>query len=94
MSVGECLDRLVAADKFLPSLFLRLSQLEIHLPPLRHALRERLAVRYIDRAGNRDDYTYGALLRRTNQCANALRAALRAAGEREHLGSRMDQHGR
>lgn len=29
------LDRLVAAGKFLPSLFLRLSQLEIRLPPLR-----------------------------------------------------------
>jgi acetyl-CoA synthetase len=45
-------------------------------------LGAHLAVRYIDRNGVRTDFTYEALVRAANRCANALQALGLAPGER------------
>jgi acetyl-CoA synthetase len=50
--------------------------------PLAAGLGSRLAVRFIDRDGRRQDFSYGQLARAANRCANALVALGLARGAR------------
>ncbi len=50
--------------------------------PVAAGLGSQLAVRFIDREGRRKDFTYDALTRAANRCANALRQIGLARGDR------------